>query len=184
MNMAAKNKKRYLEYQEFKKWKVEKKQLRRMYGTLEKFNRGIFETFVEQIRSGQINTFRDMSNFDINLRVSTLRMILDEIDGTLQQMNKIPSLNFKEEWSVQVLPGFFGAFTRFRVNEYISVYLDIYDRLGIRNKPYWELYDGTDTMRFDMENQEELIACINRLVELRKIPEDIQRLIQSSESSE
>jgi hypothetical protein len=179
--VANKTRKRNLEFQEFKKFKAETKRLRKMYGTLEELNRGVFETFTELVRTGQINTFGEMANFELQMRVGTLRMVLDELDQTLRLMFKIPPLHFKENWDVRVLPGFNGAFARFRVNDYISVYLDMFDRLGYEGKPYWELYDGTDTIRFKMEDTEELLNTIDRLVELRKLPADIQELMRKSE---
>lgn len=179
--MAAKNRKRYLEYQEFKEYKAEKAKLRRKYKTLEALNRGVFEQFVELVRTGQMTTFEQMADFDLKLRVGSLRMALDELDQMNPLMFTIPNIHFKEGWNVKVLPGYMGAFARFRVNDFISIYLDMFDRLGYYGSPYWELHDGSDTLRFSMEDTEGLLSCINQLIEFKKLPVDIQELMQKSE---
>lgn len=164
--MASKDRKRYLEYQEFKKWKAEQKKYRKVYESSESFHRNIFEDFKQKVIQGEVRSFNDIS--DPVLKVGTLRMVLDELDDVTHKSLYLPSLRFKSEWDVQVMPGFFGAFTRFRVNGYISVYLDFYNRLGFAPGPYWEVYAGDDPVRFPMRDTISVIDHISSIIEGEK----------------
>lgn len=97
--------------------------------------------------------------------------------------NKIPFINFPNNWSVRFVPPFAGAFVRFHVKDEndnaVSVYLDCHDILGSLNLitidepvPYWEIYPyEEDIQRVKMENVEELIAEIRHAFEyLKKNP--------------
>lgn len=58
-------------------------------------------------------------------------------------ISDIPSLNFKPEWDIKIIPPFGGAMGRFTVkykDKIISVYYDVNDSLGYMGEPYWELY--------------------------------------------
>lgn len=179
--MAAKDRKRYLEHQEFKQWKQEKKHLRQKFEHAEHFFQYAFEQFKKKIQTGEISTYDDWINFECKTRIGTARMVMDEMDRVHEWMSRIPAFQFPSDWNVQILPGFMGAMTRFRVNDAISVYLDVYDRLGYFGKPYWEVYDGSDTKRFKMEDAEGVLHCINRSVGMQTFPKDIQELMQRSE---
>lgn len=81
----------------------------------------------------------------------------------------IPSLHFKPEWEVKIIPPFGGAVARFTVHcnkKHVSVYLDWHGRLGCMNGPYYELYpfDG-DVKRYYLNETEELIKDIDSVLE-------------------
>ena len=63
----------------------------------------------------------------------------------------IPSLNFKPEWGIKIIPPFGGAVARFIImkdKEFVcSVYLDWYSVLGCMDKPYYELYPFEDDVK-------------------------------------
>ena len=78
--------------------------------------------------------------------------------------NKIPAINFKQEWNVKVIPPFAGAMARFIVEcngKSASVYLDCFDALGCFGAPYWEVYPvGDDVGRVAMEDVAGLLGLI------------------------
>ena len=84
-------------------------------------------------------------------------------------IRKIPEIQFPAHWKIQIIPPFAGALIRFRVNNKISVYLDVDGSLGYwvdeNNKPapYWEIhpYDD-DVWRIDMEKVDELLEAIQK----------------------
>lgn len=81
---------------------------------------------------------------------------------------EIPSLNFKAEWDVKVIPPFRGAVVRFIVlkNEIqvCSVYLDWFSILGDMSKPYWEVYDFDEICnRYMLEDTENMMEYISTL---------------------
>ncbi len=94
-------------------------------------------------------------------------------------IEKIPYISFPSEWQVQVIPPFGGAIVRFRIkhpNEnYVSVYLDGYDLLGIYYteengfEPYWEIcpYED-DVYRCKMNDTNELLEAIKYSLEVGK----------------
>lgn len=80
-------------------------------------------------------------------------------------IKKIPFIKFPADREVKIIPPFGGALIRFLVkkneSENISVYLDVYGRLGAVENPYWEVYPyHDDVVRVDMENVEELLQRI------------------------
>jgi len=86
-----------------------------------------------------------------------------------EDIPQIPALFFKEDWSVRILPPFGGATVRFTVStealkkkdKWISVYLDMRNRLGHMDRPYWEVYPFKgDTERIYMEDVGELFRAI------------------------
>lgn len=89
-------------------------------------------------------------------------------------IEKIPSIPFKHDWKVTIIPPYAGALVRFLVeknNKKISVYLDVNCNLGFvmeNNKPlpYWEIYpyEG-DIFRCYMNETEILVDAIERSLE-------------------
>ena len=79
---------------------------------------------------------------------------------------RIPDIEFKADWKVKPLAPFGGALVRFLVKlgeASVSVYLDVNDSLGCVGRPYWEIYPyQDDTMRFYIEESEELIMFIDK----------------------
>ncbi len=85
---------------------------------------------------------------------------------------KIPYIPFPRGWQVQVIPPFGGAIARFRVKKkkgWVSVYLDVYGRLGYMNGPYWEVYpvDG-DVGRCYMDEIPKLLEIISKALRQAK----------------
>jgi len=94
----------------------------------------------------------------------------DEMES-YRWVDEIPTLNFKEGWNVKITPGFIGAIIRFRIEHlgnFISVYLDGYDLLGMYGSPYWELYSDGETWRYDMADTKGLMKQIE--IQLSRIP--------------
>lgn len=88
-------------------------------------------------------------------------------------VKQIPTLNFKEEWNVKIIPPFAGAIARFHIikNDVMvcSVYLDFYDRLGCYGEPYYELYPHEDDIkRYSLKETNELIGDIEKIWESHK----------------
>ena len=85
--------------------------------------------------------------------------------------DKIPSINFKQNWNVKILPPTGGVIVRFRVirkedNSEVSVYLDCYDMLKHVGQPYWEVFSiktGECLICF-MNEADELINIIDYLL--------------------
>lgn len=81
-------------------------------------------------------------------------------------MNAIPYLNFPYNWFVKAIPPFAGAIIRYWIItpecSHVSVYLDCYNRLGVSNEPYWEVYGSGngETHRCDMQDTEKLMELI------------------------
>lgn len=86
---------------------------------------------------------------------------------------QIPTLNFKKEWNVKIIPPFGGALVRFTVDyngNHVSVYLDWYSRLGCVDEPYWELYPWEDDVkRYGLTETNELLKDIEWVLEKEKI---------------
>lgn len=81
-------------------------------------------------------------------------------------IKEIPTLNFKKEWNVRIIPPFGGAMARFLIehnNKSISVYLDWYSRLGVMDQPYYEIYDGVDTMRYYLNETDKMMDDIDKI---------------------
>jgi hypothetical protein len=181
--MAAKNKKRYLEWQEFKKWKTDRKRIHAQYVSAEIYHRNVFDIFKKYWNEGEINSLKDMESFDVKFTVNSMRMIIDSLDKVDQWMRAIPPIHFKEEWAVRSLPGTFGAMSRIWINNDVSIYLDVYDRLGFMGQPYWEIYDGRETIRFPMNDVNGLLECINRAVSFNQLPKETRELLVEMEDT-
>jgi len=109
-----------------------------------------------------MSTTANLVNFDESSKIYEVERI--------QEYNKwskeIPFIHFPSDYEIKIIPPFAGAIIRFRVkrnlspNE-VSIYLDCYDRLGIFDEPYWEIYPYQgDTYRCKMNNIEELLNAI------------------------
>ena len=102
------------------------------------------------------------------------RYDLEKREGWDTIARTVPSLNFKSEWDIKIIPPFAGAVARFRVlykGKDLSVYLDSNDSLGCVGEPYWELYPyNGDTLRFLMNDTEELMAAIEEEINRGKDP--------------
>ena len=78
---------------------------------------------------------------------------------------KIPTIKFKGEWDVKIIPPFCMADARFIVykgDKSVSIYLDMFDNLGCFGEPYWEIYpnaEGTNE-RFAIEETKDLEKAI------------------------
>lgn len=69
---------------------------------------------------------------------------LEARDKWRKWCNEIPFIQWPSDWKVKAIPPFGGAIIRYNIQtpncERVSVYLDCYDRLGIMEAPYWEVY--------------------------------------------
>lgn len=166
--MAKPNHQKISEYKEFREWRKNKRKNQELHKNTQNFHQDVFDAFKQKVITGEVQSFDDIN--DPAMRVGIMRMVLDEIDGTHFIMQLIPSLRFKAEWEVQVLPNFMGSFANFRVNGYISVYLDMYNRLGFYGGPYWEVLDGrtNETYRFKLNDAGRLINLIDTLIPLKE----------------
>lgn len=85
-------------------------------------------------------------------------------------VEKIPHLQFKEDWNIKIIPPFGGAIARFLVEKggnRISVYLDCFDNLGAVGKPYWEIYSYEgDPCRVLMNDTDELMKIIAEVLDV------------------
>jgi len=77
--------------------------------------------------------------------------------------DKIPQIQFPNDWKVRIIPPLARAVIRFHVND-ISIYLDCYDNLGCVGEPYWEIYPAADgdCERFLMADVTGLLDGIKR----------------------
>ena len=85
----------------------------------------------------------------------------------------IPPIKFEPSWRGVVAPPFGGAMARFRVVKgevSVSVYLDVFDRLGYYGKPYWEVYPyNDDVYRCDMSETDLLTDAISKSIRQQTI---------------
>lgn len=75
----------------------------------------------------------------------------------------VPPVSIPLGATIQVVPPFAGAIARMYVRKNgleVSIYLDVFDRLGIMDEPYWELYDGEECYRFLLEDTDGLEECM------------------------
>ena len=102
--------------------------------------------------------------------ISDERQLVERHEGWNKWCSQIPKLHFKEDWEVRVIPPFMGALTRFTVSKgdrSVSVYLDVNGSLAPIEEPYFEIYDGTDIMRFLMndEDAKEMMETIRKVLD-------------------
>jgi len=105
-----------------------------------------------------------MIDFEYKHDVHMQRYDVESKENWREWVERIPNISFPADWRVKIIPPFGGALVRFLVikgEKRISVYLDVFERLGFYGGPYWEIYPyGTDVYRVSMENTEELIQKI------------------------
>jgi hypothetical protein len=94
------------------------------------------------------------------------RAKLESSEDWSKWTSEIPYIKFDSEWEVKVIPPTVGAIARFHVKKggaILSVYLDVFDRLGSVGEPYWEVYPvGDDAYRVLMSETDELVKAIHR----------------------
>lgn len=81
----------------------------------------------------------------------------------------VPYIKFKEKWNVKIMPPFYGALVRFKVeynNKICSVYLDVYNKLGYMDNPYWEIHCSQDDVieRFYIDETDKVTNSIDKLL--------------------
>jgi hypothetical protein len=99
------------------------------------------------------------------------RLDADAMDDFLGWSKRMPFLDFRDEWQIKMIPPFGGAIVRFGVRErgcesdFVSIYLDCYDRIGLYGEPYLEVYPhDDDVFRCAMLDTESLIKAISESV--------------------
>ena len=96
----------------------------------------------------------------------TGRLQIEKDESWAEWRGKIPFLQFKKSWRVKIIPPSGGALVRFLIENkngfQVSVYLDVFDRLGYANEPYWELYPwiNGDAKRVKMDDTDELFGYL------------------------
>jgi len=96
--------------------------------------------------------------------------LYDKVMEPREWISKIPSLQFPNDWVINIVPPFAGALVRFGVSlegtsDYVSVYLDVYSILGATEAPYWEVYihdNPNFPSRCAMEDTESLMELIQQ----------------------
>lgn len=96
-----------------------------------------------------------------------LRYEVEQNERWQEWSRHIPPIEFPAGWKVQVLPPSGGAMARFRVyykEFWVSVYLDVYERLGFFGGPHWEMYPNSegDNERFGLEDTKGLLDAIQK----------------------
>lgn len=93
------------------------------------------------------------------------RTMLESSEKWTEWAQEIPSLSFKPDWKVKIIPPYGGAMARFVVSRgstYVSVYLDVNDSLGVCGYPYWEIYPYKgEAFRCSIDEVDELIEAID-----------------------
>jgi len=98
----------------------------------------------------------------------------DRVMWTFERIDAIPFLNFPKKWNVRIIPPFMGATIRFQVTDkytkagdFVSVFLDMDENLGMSKKPYWEVFPCVDdVIRVDIDNTEKLMKTIKKSLKL------------------
>ena len=108
-------------------------------------------------------------------------MIKDEHDRSVIEhneewrgwCNRIRPFRFDSDWDVRIIPPFGGAITRFTItkgDKHVSVYLDVFSRLGLMYDetgdavPYYEVFDGENTPRFLLDKVDEMMSYIRTVL--------------------
>jgi hypothetical protein len=92
------------------------------------------------------------------------RMALERAEKWDEWWRRMPPLKFKEEWGVKIAPPSVGAMVRFVVSykeASVSVYFDVFNRLGYMSGPYWEIWPyEEDTARFMFGEEDNMMKAI------------------------
>ena len=91
---------------------------------------------------------------------------IEDKQNWMDEIEKIPYINFPSEWKVRIVPPVNDAVVRFHVvlpcGRWKSIYLDCRDSLGCVGSPYWEVYPYCDDVgrcaREDVMRLLEMIA--------------------------
>lgn len=88
---------------------------------------------------------------------------------------EVPYIAWPAHWLVTAVPPFAGAIIRYRIKlrrmkDFISVYLDCYDKLGFYGSPYWEIYpdENGDCHRCGINEVDELLEEIEKALERKR----------------
>jgi hypothetical protein len=121
-------------------------------------------------RAGTVGLAQLLATFPVLRHTPTVAYHFDEARYRIERneewrrwMDEIPAIEFPAGWKIKVIPPSVGAIVRFKAND-ISVYLDCYNKLGLWDGPYWEIYpaeDG-DTERYGMADVEGLLDGLTR----------------------
>jgi hypothetical protein len=90
---------------------------------------------------------------------------LEEMHEWRKWASQIPFISWPPDWKVKAVPPFGSAIIRYFIQtpnrDFVSVYLDCYDRLGVMGKPYWEVYPHNgDCFRCYLNEVDELLKAI------------------------
>ena len=112
-----------------------------------------------------------MKHSDFEKTISRSRIEVNE--KWREWCNKIPVIRFDSDWDIKIIPPFGGAITRFKAaknDKHVSVYLDVFSELGFMCDnagdpvPYYEVYDGEDTQRFYLDETDEMMNYIRKIL--------------------
>ncbi len=117
-----------------------------------------------------------MKDFSVESRALRMqRFEIEDKEGWHGWCDQIPAIPMKQDWEVRILPPFMGAMARFSVRRgvaSVSVYLDVFDRLGSFSYgdepvPHWEIYPDAagDNWRCPMEDVDALVDAIEDSLE-------------------
>lgn len=105
----------------------------------------------------------------MNIKDTIKRAEIESIEKWRDVVSEIPTLKFKEQWEVKIIPPFSGAVARFMIEKQgkhiCSIYLDWYERLGIYGEPYYELLYPfeDDVKRYSLKETDELLKDIDNI---------------------
>lgn len=92
----------------------------------------------------------------------------DEVFEWRKWTDKIPFIQWPSDWLVKSIASFGGAIIRYHItksglDDYVSVYLDCYELLGLFGEPYWEVYPNIngDVARCSMNDINKLMDYIS-----------------------
>ena len=78
----------------------------------------------------------------------------------------VPYLSFRSDWRVKIIPPCGGAMARFVVEKNgktVSVYYDVYNRLGYYGEPYFEAYPiNGEAARYSRSKVDDMINDIEK----------------------
>lgn len=108
------------------------------------------------------------NDFESEFRLGRVRSDVERAEKWREWVEKIPAIQFDPDWAVRVIPPFSGAMARFQVFKgdiSVSVYLDVFSRLGCNKSPYWEVFPHQgDVFRCAMSEVDELLVAIRESI--------------------